>query len=877
MPTGSEREPWASTQPHPTSHASSGRPPPAIWLPASNSSSSSAHQPANSHPGRISSDHPVPLRAPLPISISTSTTATKPTHSLVLAKPSPRSTSLPIAAAAMGQSFTKAPHASSSTKTTATPPAPPSSPSTAARGLNAAITGGIKLKRAFAARRKKNDSEGKIERSKSRDALLLQPHPQDHFRHGIQATPSSASSPAQVMSDSAMAHHRGAKPFSQLATQVFNKRSPKATPPPPQGPPPLPPKAEAQLRAQLRPQHSQGAAADHNRSSIIPLSPGISSAVSFMRSIGEQDREREKEDERERERAQEKEREREKEKEKERQAVLEKETEKEKEHLKEQESARQRQKEAEKAADAASKADMKDTWRKSDSTIGHHTIRPGATAGPRPSRPVSMAESLQSNHTIVPVNKRLSALVTDVDFGMPEEESERVAKGTAPEDNTTTTPTIVSTPQAQAVTRAPPTPPPNAQKRRSMSVNITSHAPFLHAKLPPAPASASVTELKYPSHSISEGMMPPSMSPTLSRETPSLSRTPANATGFIGPSSHGAQSTGHNIRGKLTAWTNATNSPAPSSSGHSSHGHGHSNTQPNIMNPYTTFPPPPEAYRSERRLPALPPQQQPTPSFRQTAISMTNSLAPAAGLAKRAVEKMGRAWGGLSSGSSSATSGHTGTGTSATSGYSSSGSTGTGTGTAPSSYAHSYSQSQDIGHELARTVSSQSSTGGSAVHHHIERDKKGRLRHIPKAASGSSIVSGNSGSAPRVPDAFGPPSGPVLGKRLRGPLRVKHGGGGGSGGVVFGKDLKAVVRETGVWVGKPKAWGGRWRNWDGDGGEGGGDVEGGEEAWRARRASVRRGQLKALEERRLPALVVRCAQHLLIWGVQEEGLFRYVG
>lgn len=129
-------------------------------------------------------------------------------------------------------------------------------------------------------------------------------------------------------------------------------------------------------------------------------------------------------------------------------------------------------------------------------------------------------------------------------------------------------------------------------------------------------------------------------------------------------------------------------------------------------------------------------------------------------------------------------------------------------------------------------------------------------------------------------DSFGPPAGPVLGKRLRGPLRR----GVGNGKVVFGKDLKTVVRETGVGVGKPKAWGGRWRNWDGDG-EQPGDAEAGgedeaqesaEEAWKSRRASVRRGQLKALEERKLPALVVRCAQHLLIWGVQEEGLFRYV-
>jgi hypothetical protein len=110
-------------------------------------------------------------------------------------------------------------------------------------------------------------------------------------------------------------------------------------------------------------------------------------------------------------------------------------------------------------------------------------------------------------------------------------------------------------------------------------------------------------------------------------------------------------------------------------------------------------------------------------------------------------------------------------------------------------------------------------------------------------------------------------AGPTLGKQLRGPLRAKV-------GVVFGKDLRTVVRETGVGVGKPKAWGGRWRNWDEDvdGAEDGGEAE--NEG--LRRANMRREQLKALEERKLPALVVRCAQHLLLWGIQEEGLFRWV-
>ena len=69
-----------------------------------------------------------------------------------------------------------------------------------------------------------------------------------------------------------------------------------------------------------------------------------------------------------------------------------------------------------------------------------------------------------------------------------------------------------------------------------------------------------------------------------------------------------------------------------------------------------------------------------------------------------------------------------------------------------------------------------------------------------------------------------------------------------SGGVVFGRNLEVVVRETAIDVG----------------------VSGDEssEDWEAK--------YRELETRMLPALVARCAQHLLIWGVQERGLFRYV-
>lgn len=91
------------------------------------------------------------------------------------------------------------------------------------------------------------------------------------------------------------------------------------------------------------------------------------------------------------------------------------------------------------------------------------------------------------------------------------------------------------------------------------------------------------------------------------------------------------------------------------------------------------------------------------------------------------------------------------------------------------------------------------------------------------------------------------PVGPVLGKKLRGALRSKNGVPVASG-VLFGRDLATGVRETGIHVGKVLGAGG----------------------------PKKEGLFGEFEERRLAAVVVRCAQHLLRWGVQEEGLFRSV-
>lgn len=176
-------------------------------------------------------------------------------------------------------------------------------------------------------------------------------------------------------------------------------------------------------------------------------------------------------------------------------------------------------------------------------------------------------------------------------------------------------------------------------------------------------------------------------------------------------------------------------------------------------------------------------------------------------------------------------------------------------------------------------------------------------------AKGHTHTNSTSLSNPGGSSSSGDPfsqTGPNLGRILCGPLKAK-------GGVVFGRELKNAVRDA------------RCVTWeeseveetdddepdsevDGEEYEGGGgdvscswseDESGvgdekkpGEEEGaflrvkktkKARSASQTRtrkkrkqGLVKRLENREVPAVVVRCAQHVLIWGVQEEGLFRYV-
>ncbi len=696
MPSESKYGPVHSGWPDSSSLSSS----PSTSLSSSFSSSAASHMPSqDSSQSEIHiPDHSAP----------------PPTHphvrNLALTPSRPRSSSL----AAMGQNFSGAP-----------PPASPTTPpSQLHKGIAVATATGMKLKRAFGGRRK----------NKSEDASkLFSAQGKDYYTDSELVTPVSAASTSREVKRHDHIWGKGTKMTLQLAQQVFHgarksseQRSPaQPSHTPPRTPPPPPPKPVAMQAAKVpSPPSPLHIPRPDPRASIIAVSPGISSALNYMR-LGDQDKEQEKTS-----------------------------------MHKPDSSDRE-------------KGEQKEAWRKSDSTMSHHTIRPGVTAGTRASRPVSMAESLQSIHTIVPVNKRLSALIADADFATPEEE---------PSSTTPSFHELVTPPKSS------PTNSLKARNRRSMSLNLGPT--FAKIYVPPSSATATtVSDAKYSSKSFDETH--PRLPPSVSQETPTLTRAAAN--GIISPSSAGLQSTGNNIRGRLAAWS-ATNTANPSQ---------------------RSLPPPPPRHSPANSSPS---RHSPTPpsSSRQPTVSMTGGF----GLAKRAVEKMNRAWGGFSSGSSN-------------SGYSSSSST------APSSYSD---------HNLARISSNQSGLG---------RNGK-KSRRTPDAPSGAwSVNSANSSISDS--DAFMTPSGPYLGKQLRGPMRTKGGGGGAVGGIVFGRDLKSVTRETAVGVGV------QFSAADLD------KVLGPDRA-----GLVDKDHLQMLERRMLPAIVVRCAQHLLLWGIQEEGLFRYV-
>ncbi|TFY73340.1 hypothetical protein EWM64_g10672, partial [Hericium alpestre] len=154
---------------------------------------------------------------------------------------------------------------------------------------------------------------------------------------------------------------------------------------------------------------------------------------------------------------------------------------------------------------------VKEDWRKSDSTTtSYYTVRPrsGTSGGTRTPRPVSMAES---TNTVVPAaTRRMSALITDAEFIMPEEDTPDSAHP-------------ILSKRASLSRQVSPAGSSKARKRQSISLHIAS--PFLPA---------------------SRGQVSP---PTAS-EMPTLTR--AAASGIMANASAGGQ-----IKGRLEAWASA--------------------------------------------------------------------------------------------------------------------------------------------------------------------------------------------------------------------------------------------------------------------------------------------------------------------------------
>jgi hypothetical protein len=221
----------------------------------------------------------------------------------------------------------------------------------------------------------------------------------------------------------------------------------------------------------------------------------------------------------------------------------------------------------------------------------------------------------------------------------------------------------------------------------------------------------------------------------------------------------------------------------------------------------------PDIPAPHRRIPVASPGTPSPPSFRQTAISITG-LAPAAGLARRAVEKMGRVWGKAPSSSYPA----------------------------PPGWTHN-----------SRSPLSRASSG-------IDEPPMKTHRHAPHASSGSWSISSASSSSDH--EGLLASTVPILGKRLRGPVRLSPRGAGVAGGLVFGRDMKTCVRDTAIDSVRAAL---RAKEFDSSATH---DAD-------ITPSSAPSLPSAALECRQLPALVVRCAQHILTWGVQELGLFRY--
>ena len=208
--------------------------------------------------------------------------------------------------------------------------------------------------------------------------------------------------------------------------------------------------------------------------------------------------------------------------------------------------------------------------------------------------------------------------------------------------------------------------------------------------------------------------------------------------------------------------------------------------------------------------------------LRQTTLSISGNLAPVAiDLGKRAMEKIGRSWGSKSN--------HPPIQSSSRSDLVS-------ISTPPPSYKGKLSEYINRSHP-----------NNSGSSHSIPLSSSSKHKKQTPGGSGSWSIS-SSQSSVSVDDKMSTQSGAAglyFGRIMRGPLSI-------GGGAVFGRRLADCVRDTAVDHVKQKLLSGEYYG----------------EGWEA-------DKIPPLEDRLLPALVLRCAQHLLAWGIQEEGLFRY--
>lgn len=407
----------------------------------------------------------------------------------------------------------------------------------------------------------------------------------------------------------------------------------------------------------------------------------------------------------------------------------------------------------------------KDDWRKSDSTMASHvTLRPGAGL-PR-TRPVSLAESAHSVNTIVPSSRRVSMIVPDSDLveenDSDSEETEAVISPGPPLQSS-------STPSLRSA---------NPSRRQSIFFGSTTS---FHSRMESEPGPPPLHHSRSPSKRHQFG--------------PSKALAPiwteAGENGFLSGGNEQPRSIGSGIRGRLAAWTSNNNRSTP---------------------------PPSPVLETNRSVSPKPPG-----GFRQTTMSISGNLAPAAiDLGKRAIEKIGRPWSSKSNHppvqSSSKTDLVPGS-------------------NPPPSYKGKFSEYINRSHPNNSGSSHSISLSNSSKH----------KRRTPDGSSGTWSIS--SQSSVSVDDKTSTQSGTTdlnFGRIMRGPLSI-------SGGAVFGRRLADCVRDTAVDEVKQKLLSGGYY----------------EEGWTV-------DKIPPLQDRLLPALVLRCAQHLLAWGIQEEGLFRHV-